>query len=168
MRSPSARPLLTVVVASFALALGGCANEQGGGAGADGNEGSSEAGSGGENGGQDNGGEGAQDDSDNRQRYPDIKSVEIEKVDESTADLSVTVSSPYDSPERYADGWRVLDQDDQVLGEHTLAHDHADEQPFTRTQTGLTVPDGTQELTVQGRDLKNGYGGQTATVLWEE
>lgn len=78
--------------------------------------------------------------------------------------LDVTLSSEYDSPERYADGWRVLDADGKVLGEHTLTHNHADEQPVTRTQTGLEIPDGVDVVTVEGRDTENGYGGATFEV----
>jgi len=148
------------ITASTVLAVAGCGSEQDGGEEGGGNneessqqEGDSE--------------QQAQDEADSSQKYPDIESVDVEKIDENTTDLSVTVSSPYDTPERYADGWRVLDQDDEVLGEHTLMHDHADEQPFTRTQTDVTVPDGTQELTVEGRDSENGYGGGTVTVNWE-
>lgn len=54
--------------------------------------------------------------------------------------IAVTLSSPYDTPDRYAHGWRVLASDGTELGEHTLAHDHAGEQPCTRTQSGLEIP----------------------------
>jgi hypothetical protein len=46
----------------------------------------------------------------------------------------------------------------------TLTHDHATEQPFTRTQAGLEIPDGIASVTVEGHDLDNGYGGATQTV----
>ena len=98
------------------------------------------------------------------QKYPDIREAELESSGGDTWTLSVTVSSPYDSPERYADGWRVLDQDGNVLGKHELMHDHAGEQPFTRSQSGLEISQDVQEITVEGRDLKNGYGGETVTI----
>jgi hypothetical protein len=98
------------------------------------------------------------------QRFPDVRSVVLARDDDGTYTLEVTVSSPYDTPTRYADGWRVLTPDGTVLGEHTLGHDHAAEQPFTRTQTGLAIPDDVDEVTVEGRDLVNGFGGTTATV----
>ncbi len=98
--------------------------------------------------------------------FPDIVEVQVDREDDETASFDVTVSSPYDSPQRYADGWRVLDQDGEVLGEHTLGHDHASEQPFTRTQSGVTIPEGTTELTIEGRDQVSGYGGETKTVQW--
>ncbi len=97
--------------------------------------------------------------------YPDVTAVEIAE-DGQTYRVDVTISSPYDSPERYADGWRVLDEEGKVLGEMELAHDHASQQPFTRSQTGLQIPENVTVVTVEGRDSENGYGGATveATV----
>lgn len=97
------------------------------------------------------------------QMYPDIVDVAVEREGD-TYSFSVTVSSPYDTPERYADGWRLTGPDGTVYGEHTLAHDHADEQPFTRTQSGVEIPDEVDEVTVEGRDSEHGYGGTTVTV----
>ncbi len=98
------------------------------------------------------------------QRFPDVVAVDIRQTGEDSYDLSVTLSSPYDTPERYADGWRVLAPDGTTLGEHQLGHDHADEQPFTRAQTGLRIPGDVDEVTVEGRDQANGYGGATVSV----
>lgn len=98
------------------------------------------------------------------QRHPDIIAVEIADAGDGRFNLDVTVSSPYDTAERYADGWRVLDPAGTVLGEHTLTHDHASEQPFTRTQSGVEIPSDVSSVTVEGRDQEFGYGGDTMTV----
>lgn len=97
------------------------------------------------------------------QRFPDVVGLEV-TASGGAYDFGVTISSPYDTPERYADGWRLLDPDGAVLGEHMLNHDHASEQPFTRSQTGVEIPAGVREITVEGRDQANGYGGATRTV----
>jgi hypothetical protein len=97
--------------------------------------------------------------------YPDI--VGVEPTFEESSGLwtfAVTVSSPYDTPERYADGWRVMGADGTVYGVHTLAHDHAAEQPFTRRQSGVQIPPDVREVTVEGRDRINGFGGATLTI----
>lgn len=96
--------------------------------------------------------------------YPDVIAVELQLSGDGVYDVAVTISSPYDTPERYADGWRVLDPEGNVLGTHTLLHDHAGEQPFTRTQRGLAIPEGVTQVTVEGRDQANGFGGATITV----
>lgn len=91
--------------------------------------------------------------------FPDIIGAEAITDASGLWRFSVTVSSPYDSPERYADAWRVVDPDGNELGIRILTHDHASEQPFTRSQSGIEIPDGISEVTVQGRDLQNGWGG---------
>lgn len=101
---------------------------------------------------------------DAEQEFPDILEAELthELGDEYT--IAVTVSSPYDTPERYADGWRVMTTDGDVLAEHDLAHDHANEQPFTRSRGPFVIPSDIQEVVVEGHDQANGYGGETVTI----
>lgn len=97
-------------------------------------------------------------------RFPEVIGVQLVSRGDRVYDVVVSISSPYDSPERYADGWRVLDPEGNVLGTHTLTHDHASEQPFTRTQPGLEIPEGITSITVEGRDQANGYGGGTLSI----
>jgi hypothetical protein len=99
------------------------------------------------------------------QRFPEIVAVGATPSGAGAYDFAVTISSPYDSAERYADGWRVLGPDGEVLGEMELLHDHASEQPFTRVQTGVEVPENTTEVLIEGRDLENGYGGKPFAVV---
>ena len=98
-------------------------------------------------------------------RFPDVLDA-VATFDPATGTwaFDVTVSSPYDTPERYADGWRVVGPDGTVYGVHTLAHDHAAEQPFTRRQSGVAIPDGVEAVTIEGRDRANGFGGGTVTI----
>lgn len=79
-------------------------------------------------------------------------------------DLVVTMSSPYDSPDRYADAWRVVGDDGVVYGVRELAHDHANEQPFTRSLTGVEIPEGVEWVRIEGRDLVYGWGGETVEL----
>ncbi len=104
---------------------------------------------------------------DAEQRYPDVIDVVVEEEPAGAFAFSVTISSSYDTPDRYADGWRIIGPDATVYGEHTLGHDHANEQPFTRTQRGVEIPPDVTEVTVEGRDLEHGYGGRTVTVTIE-
>ncbi len=93
-------------------------------------------------------------------RFPDVIEV-VSELDDGLWTFSVTISSPYDSPERYADAWRVLGPDGTEYGFRLLTHDHANEQPFTRSQSGISIPDDVGTVTIQGRDLVNGWGGGT-------
>jgi hypothetical protein len=97
------------------------------------------------------------------QRFPDVIDAELEPAGD-TWRLSATLSSPYDTPERYADAFRAVSEDGTVLGVRELAHDHADEQPFTRSLTGLEIPDEVERITVEGRDLAHGWGGDAVEL----
>lgn len=96
--------------------------------------------------------------------YPDVVDATVVADGEGLFTVSATLSSPYDTPARYADAWRVMDPGGQVLGERVLLHDHATEQPFTRSLRGVAIPDDVAEVTIQGRDRLNGWGGATVTV----
>jgi len=58
----------------------------------------------------------------------------------------------------------VLTPEGDVLAEHELGHDHASEQPFTRTSGPFTIPDEVTEVVIEGRDQQNGYGGKTVAI----
>lgn len=96
-------------------------------------------------------------------QYPDVVAVEV-TASGSGLRFDVTISSPYDSPDRYADAWRVIGTDGTVYGVRELLHDHATEQPFTRSLDGVEIPAGVETVTVEGRDLVNGWGGATIEV----
>ena len=96
--------------------------------------------------------------------FPDVVEVEIAKSDVGTFDFDVTISSPYDTADRYADAWRIVAPDGTVLGVRELLHGHASEQPFTRSLAGVEIPDDVSVVVVEGRDQLNGWGGATVEV----
>ena len=89
------------------------------------------------------------------QRYPAIVAVEVKASGADTFDFDVTVSSPYDTPARYADGFRAMSAAGEVYGERKLLHDHRDEQPFTRDLYAVRIPPSIKQVVVQGRDQKH-------------
>jgi hypothetical protein len=98
------------------------------------------------------------------QKHPDVVAVKVRAGTAGRFDFDVTVSSPYDAPDRYADAFRVSSKDGRVYGERKLLHDHAGEQPFTRDLYGVAVPAGVRVVVVQARDSRFGYGGKTMDV----
>jgi len=99
------------------------------------------------------------------QKYPDVVSARVQPRAPDTFDFDVTVSSPYDSPKRYADAFRVMGKNGVVFGERKLLHDHGDEQPFTRDLYGVKIPPGIRLVAIQARDQQYGYGGKTVEVV---
>lgn len=104
---------------------------------------------------------------DTEELYPDVVGVDAVHDGAGLWTFHVTQSSPYDSPERYADAWRVVGPDGAVYGERILLHDHAAEQPFTRSQSGIEIPAAVTTVTVEGRDQVSGWGGATMDVTLE-
>lgn len=96
--------------------------------------------------------------------YPDVVAAKVRVNAAERFDFDVTVSSPYDSPERYADGFRVVTKQGQVLGERKLLHDHQGEQPFTRDLYAVRIPKHVRHVVIQARDQVNGYGGKSLEI----
>jgi hypothetical protein len=83
----------------------------------------------------------------------------------------VTVRHPDTGWDDYADGWDVVLPDGSVLKPDSdapftrlLLHPHENEQPFTRSQSGLRIPDDVTQVTVRAHDIVDGFGGQTVTL----
>ena len=84
----------------------------------------------------------------------------------------VTVEHPDAGWEDYADGWDVVLPDGTVLKPdpespytRLLLHPHENEQPFTRSQSGIVIPSGVGEVRVRAHDLLDGFGGAEVEVI---
>jgi hypothetical protein len=101
----------------------------------------------------------------------DVLHVKAEQTGDRTWTFFVTVQHPDTGWEDYADGWDVVTPDGQVLkpdpdGPFTreLLHPHVDEQPFTRSQAGIVIPEDVTQVRVRAHDLVDGYGGREVVV----
>ena len=71
--------------------------------------------------------------------------------------IDVTLSHPDTGWDHYADGWDVIAEDGTQLGLRALAHPHVAEQPFTRSLTGVALPQGTKRIGIRARCLTEGW-----------
>lgn len=78
--------------------------------------------------------------------------------------FNVTIMHTDKGWDDYADIWRIKDAQGNVLGERALAHPHVNERPFTRSLSGVKIPAGVTEVTVEAHDTVNGWNPQTKTV----
>lgn len=78
--------------------------------------------------------------------------------------FDVTIRHPDTGWDHYADGWRVLDMEGNELGMRVLYHPHVNEQPFTRSLSGVAIPEGTKQVQIQARDLPEGWNAGTVVV----
>ncbi len=94
----------------------------------------------------------------------EVVGVKITPDGGGTYRFDVTVQHPDTGWDAYADRWEVLGPDGSVLGVRVLGHPHVNEQPFTRSLSGVAIPDDVQEVTVRARDSVDGWGDVTMTV----
>lgn len=92
---------------------------------------------------------------------PEITNITAQKTGQDTWRFDVTIKHPDTGWDHYADGWRVLDMRGNELGMRVLAHPHVDEQPFTRSLSGVRIPAGTTQVQVQARDHPAGWNSDT-------
>lgn len=95
----------------------------------------------------------------------DVVGVEVRSGSDGYT-FDVTVASGDTGWDKYADAWEVRLDDGTVVGTRQLTHPHVEEQPFTRSLSGVTVPGGTHQVVVAARDSVEGWCGRTmATTL---
>ena len=98
----------------------------------------------------------------------DVVDVQVSRGGDDTWRFDVTVRHADTGWGHYADAFEVVAPDGTVLGTRTLLHPHVDEQPFTRSLSGVAIPVGIAEVTVRAHDNVDGYGGAEMTVTLPE
>ena len=78
--------------------------------------------------------------------------------------VEVTVRHDDTGWDHYVDRWEVLNATGEVLGTRVLHHPHVDEQPFTRSLSGVSIPAGTERVRIRARDSVHGFGGDVITL----
>ncbi len=92
----------------------------------------------------------------------DVEFVKATEQSNGTWRFTVTVRHPDTGWEDYADGWDVVLPDGTVLKAtddsftRLLLHPHETEQPFTRSQSSIVIPEGITTVTVRAHDLVDG------------
>ena len=94
----------------------------------------------------------------------DVLFVRAQLQTDGTWSFDVTVQHEDTGWEHYADRWEVLTPEGQVLATRVLTHPHVNEQPFTRSQSGIVISEGVTQVRVRAHDLADGYGGREVVV----
>ena len=101
----------------------------------------------------------------------DVIFVSARLSETGTWTFAVTIMHPDTGWDDYADGWDVVLPDGKVLKPdpdspftRLLLHPHENEQPFTRSQGNIQIPEDNKMVTVRAHDIVDGFGGQEIVV----
>jgi len=94
----------------------------------------------------------------------DVVGIKIRKTSDGLFSFDVTVKHDDTGWTHYADRWDVVAPDGRVLGTRKLLHPHEDEQPFTRSLSGVRIPAEIATVSVRAHDKLHGEGGAVKTV----
>lgn len=71
--------------------------------------------------------------------------------------ISVTLRHQDVNRFHFADAWRIVAKDGTVIATRRMAHPHVEEQPFTRSLSGVKIPAGTRYVYVEAHDSEHGW-----------
>ena len=94
----------------------------------------------------------------------DVIAVEVTPTGKQTYRFDVTVRHGDSSWEHYANSWGILAPDGSILATRVLAHPHINEQPFTRSLSGVKIPAGIYQVKIRAHDSVHAFGGETMVV----
>ena len=94
----------------------------------------------------------------------DVIKVDAARIGLNLYQFDVTVRHDDEGWNHYVDKWEVLAPDDRVLGTRILHHPHVREQPFTRSLSGVEIPEGIERVGIRAHDSVHEYGGKELTV----
>jgi len=94
----------------------------------------------------------------------DVVDVKVHKSSAGSYRFDVTLRHKDTGWDHYANAWEVLSPDGKLLAKRVLYHPHVNEQPFTRSLSGVKIPGNIKEVTIRGHDLVHKFGGRAITV----
>ena len=97
--------------------------------------------------------------------FAQVRYVKATEVSAGEWRFDVSVRHRDEGWDHYADAWRVVDpRNGEILGERILAHPHDEEQPFTRSQSGIAIAKSLARVLVRARCNVHGFGGREILV----
>ena len=94
----------------------------------------------------------------------EVRILDVRVECRASCTFTVTVEHADEGWNHYADQWDVMTLDGKLLKSRVLYHPHENEQPFTRSLSGVVIPEGIGQVEIRARDNVHGYAKETFLV----
>ena len=94
----------------------------------------------------------------------DVIKVNVESQKKNTYVFNVTVFHKDTGWNHYANKWDIIGDNGVNYGTRVLHHPHVGEQPFTRSLSGVFIPDNVKKVSIRAHDSVHKYGGRQFTI----
>ena len=91
---------------------------------------------------------------------PEVVSAQAECNAQQFCTVRVTLRHDDTGWDHYANQWQVLNPQGQGLATRTLHHPHVNEQPFTRSLSGVRIPASMKSVLIRASDSAHGVAEQ--------
>jgi hypothetical protein len=87
--------------------------------------------------------------------------VDVNKNSENSYNFSVTVFHKDTGWKHYSNKWEIIGENGTIFGTRILHHPHVSEQPFTRSLSGVEIPDYVKTVIIRAHDSIYKFGGKS-------
>jgi len=94
----------------------------------------------------------------------EVNIVEVTVECPGSCTFSVTLEHADQGWDHFANQWDVVTLEGKLLKSRVLYHPHENEQPFTRSLSGVSIPQGVSQVKILARDSRHGYSKQEFIV----
>lgn len=94
----------------------------------------------------------------------EVRIVDVRVECPGSCTFAVTLEHADEGWHHYANQWDVVTTEGQLLKSRVLYHPHENEQPFTRSLSGVTIPAGVKQVRIRAKDSVHGYSPQEFLV----
>ena len=92
----------------------------------------------------------------------EVVDVKAKQSSDKSWSFNVTLKHADEGWDHYANEWQVIAPDNKILGTRTLYHPHVNEQPFTRSLSGVKISKDITSIRVIAKDTIHGLSSKAA------
>lgn len=97
--------------------------------------------------------------------FAQVENVKAVQNSDGRWTFSVSIRHKDEGWDHYADEWIVVNPENgDILGSRILAHPHDNEQPFTRSLSGVNIPENVVKVEIRAKCTLHSYNGKRVTI----